>query len=488
MSKALRLLCFNLAGVYVLACSSGSTANSDPSQPPNMVILLADDLGYGDLGCYGGVARTPNLDMLARKGARFTDFYAAAPNCSPSRAGFLTGRSPSKVGIYNYLPSNHPMHLKDDEITLAEVVKQKGYRTAHFGKWHLSCLPQNPSLNQPQPSDQGFDYSFGTENNAFPSHLNPVNFIRNGKSVGKLKGYSCDIVVDEAIDWLRSGADDQSPYFIYVAFHEPHKKIASPPDLIAQYNDYPREDAEYFANIENLDRAIARLLDAISPDIEAEKTLILFASDNGSYRRGSNGALLGGKSFVYEGGIRVPGILCWEGNIKPEQNISEPVGLIDFMPTICHLLDIEHPNHEQLDGQNIWPLMSQNTFSRIKPLSWFFYRTSPEISLRWGNHTILGKDNDTTKFTHAFTEPDMSAIKTMTLEEFEIYDLETDLGQERIIAISDLDEGEELQKKVLQRLKEIQDEGPIWHNLPKDTGVKKLKSNWRKLRPEGFSN
>lgn len=145
--------------------------------------MIADDMGYGDLDCYGGISNTPNLNKLAKNGILFTDFYAAASNCSPSRVGLLTGRSPARVGMYNYRPPNHPMHLRDGEVTIAEVLKDQGYQTSHIGKWHLGCLPQDPTLNHPQPHEQGFDYSLGTENNAQPSHLNPVNFVRNGKKL-----------------------------------------------------------------------------------------------------------------------------------------------------------------------------------------------------------------------------------------------------------------------------------------------------------------
>ncbi|NND32932.1 MAG: sulfatase-like hydrolase/transferase [Saprospiraceae bacterium] len=468
-------------GSLILSCS-------DSSQPPNIVILLADDLGYGDLRCYGGIANTPNIDRLASNGIRFSDFYAAAPNCSPSRVGLLTGREPSEVGMYNYLAPNHPMHLRSEELTLAEMLKERKYHTGHFGKWHVSCLPQNPELNQPQPHDQGFDYSFGTENNAIPSHLDPVNFVRNGKPVGLLQGYSCDLVVEEAISWLKTISKDPKPYLLYVAFHEPHKVVASPPELIAKYAQHSTQDAEYFANIENMDRAVGRLLEAMSNDMESGNTLILFASDNGSYRNGSNGKLLGGKSFIYEGGIRVPGILYWKGKVLPKQVISEPVGLVDIMPTICHLSALQHPDEEKLDGVNIWPLIMHRDFKRKKPLSWFFYRTSPEMAMRIGRYSVLGKDLDTTKFTHAFTAPDMHAIKNMSLEDFVIYDLETDPGQEYGIEFSDLTEAESYMRMLEKRLREIQDEGPVWQDLPPATGIKKLKSEWRQLRPDGFSN
>ncbi|WP_170110600.1 sulfatase-like hydrolase/transferase [Flavilitoribacter nigricans] len=476
------------AGLMLLAACNSRSGESTNTDLPNIVILLADDLGYGDLSCYGGTARTPNLDQLAREGMRFTDFYAAAPNCSPSRVGLLTGRSPSMVGMYNYLAENHPMHLPAEEITIAEILQEKGYACGHFGKWHVSCLPQNPELNQPQPHDQGFDHSLGTGNNAQPSHLDPVNFVRNGQELGKVAGYSCDIVVEEAINWMDTLPADPSPFLMYVAFHEPHKKVASPPDLTAQYGEFPKADAEYFANIENMDRAIGRLLQTLQDKGLDENTLILFASDNGSYRNGSNGPLLGGKSFVYEGGIRVPGILRWKGRIEGGQTVSEPAGLIDIMPTICELSGQSHPRTNTLDGTSLVPLINGQTLERTRPLSWFFYRTSPEIAMRIGDYTILGRDLDTTRHTHPTTQPDMDYIKSMDLEDFELYNLTHDIGQQQNIDYTSLDMGKQYRQQLVDRLQDIQAKGPYWENLPPATGNQKLKSEWRKLHPEGFSN
>lgn len=479
------LFLFGLMSCFSCTAIDQSTQTKDL---PNIVILLADDLGYGDLGCYGGVAKTPNLDRLAKEGIRFTDFYAAASNCSPSRVGLLTGRSPSKVGMYSYMPERHPMHLKQEEITIAEIVKEKGYQTGHFGKWHVSWIPQDAELNQPQPHDQGFDYSLGTANNAMPSHLNPVNFVRNAQAVGELKGYSCDIVVQEAIDWLGKTQTTPSPFLLYLAFHEPHKEVSSPPALTAKYAAYPAQDAEYFASVENMDAAIGKFLQVLS-DLELDgNTLILFASDNGSYRNGSNGPLLGGKSFVYEGGIRVPGILHWKGQVEAGQLVQQTAGLIDIMPTICDLTGVRHPNEAQLDGISLLPLVQQQPLERIKPLSWFFYRTSPEIAMRIGDYTILGRDLDTSRYTHPFTQPDMEYIKNMTLEDFELYHLTADLGQENNIDYQTLDIGRQYKNLVVNRLKEIQAVGPYWSHLPPAKGPMKRKSEWRQLRPEGFSN
>ena len=392
------LLLLTLAWV-VLPCA----CRQDKNQQPNFIVILADDLGYGDLGCYGGLAHTPHLDQLARDGIRFTHFYSAAPNCSPARAGLLTGKDPAKTGVYNYMPGGHPMHLRDEEITLAEIVKQKGYATGQFGKWHLSNLKPDYDLGQPQPIDQGFDYSLGTTNNAHPTHFNPVNFVRNGVKADTIKGYSCQIVVHEAVRWIKQVQTTSQPFFLYLPFHEPHKKVESPPQLVAKYDTFPELHAQYLASVENIDNAVGQLLQALDSLGIDDHTMVLFASDNGSYRNGSNGSLLGGKSFVYEGGIRVPGIVRWKTKIKPGLVSDIPVNLIDIMPTLCSILRIEHPNKDVLDGTDISPVFDQKPLDRARPLSWFFYRTSPEIAMRINDLVILGKSGDTTFINKTFS-------------------------------------------------------------------------------------
>ena len=158
-------------------------------QPPNILIVLADDLGYGDLGCYGNqIVKTPNLDQFAREGMRFTDCYAAAANCSPSRTGLMTGRTPTRVGVHNWIPMLSPMHVPKDEITIATLLRNGGYDTAHTGKWHLNGWFNLPG--QPQPNDHGFNHWFSVQNNGLPNHKNPWNFVRNGTPLGTIKGLS----------------------------------------------------------------------------------------------------------------------------------------------------------------------------------------------------------------------------------------------------------------------------------------------------------
>lgn len=448
---------------------------------PNILILLADDMGYADLNCYGGLSETPNLDALAQEGVRFTNFYAAAPNCSPSRAGLLTGRSPSIVGMYNYRPPGHPMHLLGNEVTIAEVLKKQNYQTSIFGKWHLGCLSQDPDFNHPQPNDQGFDYYLSTENNAEPSHLNPVNFVRNGERIGEIKGYSCQILADDAISWMENHYNDDAPFFIYVPFHEPHARVASPPELVEKYKQFPPKDAEYLANIENLDLAAGRIIDYLKEKNLFDNTIILFASDNGSYRKASNGDLKAVKSFVYEGGIRVPGIFHYPAlQKKPGMVLEQPAGFVDVLPTICDILEIEPPNEKTLDGTSILNLIKGESFIRENPLYWFFYRTSPEIALRKGDYMIMGKDYDSIPRSHQFSARDMEYIKNMDLNEYELYNLKKDIGQEDNI-FQDVQDAEILKSMIDNQLQEIQKEGYYWEELPElENSRRIIKTNFNK--------
>ena len=196
-----------LLSLVLLAATSLSAAPR-----PNVVFLLADDLGYRDIGCYGGPVKTPVLDKLAAGGVRFTDFHSGAPGCSHSRASFLTGRHHYRAGVYSVITERlHKMHLLKSETTIAEVLKENGYATAHFGKWHLGMPVQN--RKNPTPADHGFDYWFGLVNGPGKSHKDPTNFIRNGERVGMMKGYSCQIVVDEALTWLDEKRDADPSQF-----------------------------------------------------------------------------------------------------------------------------------------------------------------------------------------------------------------------------------------------------------------------------------
>jgi arylsulfatase A len=366
---------------------NGKTFSTTKSnrKPPNVITLLVDDLGYRDIGCYGGPVNTPVLDTLAAEGVRFTDFHSGAPVCSPSRATFLTGRNHIRAGVYSVLSEQrHKMHLLRSETTLAEVLKGEGFGTAHFGKWHLG-MPVHGRSN-PTPSDHGFDYWFGLVNGAHPSHKDPTNFLRNGKPVGPMKGYSCQLVVDEAIDWIDKHGTD-APFFINIWFNEPHAVIAAPDEIVSEYGSLNDQAAIYNGTIDNTDRAIGRLINKLKELGELDNTIIHYSSDNGSYRQERSGELRGKKGSHYDGGHRVPGIFYWKRKIIGGRVEKEPAGAVDLLPTICGLLGVEKPKNVFLDGSDLTPLLTgTGNFERHQPLFWMNGST---MALRMGSHTLL---------------------------------------------------------------------------------------------------
>jgi len=361
---------------------------------PNVVVLLADDLGFKDIGCYGGPVKTPTLDNLAAKGVRFTDFYSGGAVCSPSRATLLTGRHHIRAGIYSWIHDyEQNAHLLEREVTLAELLKGHGYETVHLGKWHLGLPTHN--RQKPTPADHGFDYWFATGNNAQPSHKNPVNFIRNGKPVGKAEGYACQIVVDEAISWLDERRDPDKPFFLNVWFHEPHAPIAAPEKIVSQYGALNDPAAIYSGTIDHTDRAIARLFEKLEAIDAPENTLIVYSSDNGSYRADRVGTLRGTKGSNFDGGLRVPGIFYWPGTITKGHVEHEPAGLVDLLPTVCGLLGIDKPKGVHLDGSDLSPLLTggDNAFTRHQPLFWLLPAAVPTVAIRDGQYSLVASRN-----------------------------------------------------------------------------------------------
>ncbi len=391
---------------------------------PNVVVLLADDLGWKDLGCYSGPAKTPTLDRLAAGGVRFTDFCAGAAVCSPSRATLLTGRQHLRAGIYSWINDHEQnAHLLRRELTLAEVLKNHGYQTVQLGKWHLG-MPTRQKPNKPTPADHGFDYWFATGNNAQPSHRDPANFIRNGKPVGKMDGYACQLVVDEAIAWLDERHDSDKPFFLNVWFHEPHAPLAAPDEIVSDYGKLNDPAAIYSGTIDNTDRAIARLLKKLEQVDAPENTLIVYSADNGSYRTDRVGHLRGTKGSNYEGGIRVPGIFYWPERIHKGHVEHEPAGQVDLLPTVCSLLGIATPKGVHLDGSDLSPLLTDcaNPFVRHQPLFWLLPVSGPTAAIREGRYSLVAYRNyeipkDTERMTALRIQIEETLRKNGTLDQ-----------------------------------------------------------------------
>ena len=385
-----KILEYVAANVVPSAAADRSQKPKQRAKRPNVIVLLSDDLGSQDLGCYGGPVKTPTLDSLAARGVRFTDFHAGAAICSPSRATLLTGRQHLRTGIYGVLQDHlHKAHLLEREVTIAEVLQQSGYSTAHFGKWHIGMTWSK--RKKPSPTKHGFDYWFGLSNGAHPSHKDPVNFLRNGRPVGPLKGYSCQLLVDDAIRWLDGRGNPDQPFFLNVWFNEPHHPLAAPDKIVSQYGDLKDEAAIYSATIDNTDRAIGRLVAKLKKMGQLDNTLIVYSSDNGSYRADRNGGLRGNKGSNFEGGLRSPGIFFWPGGFAGRRVESTPSGSVDLLPTICGLAGIQKPPGVHLDGADLSPLLTkQGKFKRTQPLFWLTPTSGHLGTLREGRYTLTG--------------------------------------------------------------------------------------------------
>ncbi|MBF0196812.1 MAG: sulfatase-like hydrolase/transferase [Planctomycetes bacterium] len=430
-------------------------------------MLLSDDLGYKDIGCYGGPVKTAALDKLAEGGVRFTDFYSGCAVCSPSRATLLTGRHHIRTGVYSWIHnSTQKSHLMKREVTIAEVLKSQGYQTGHFGKWHLG-LPTD-QRKKPTPADHGFDYWFATDNNASPSHHNPRNFIRNGSPVGELEGYSCQLVVDEAMGWLDKNYDkSKGPFFLNVWFHEPHAPIAAPKEISDLYQG-DKKAKVYSGTIDNTDRAITRLVKKLSSVAPVEDTIIIYASDNGSYRSDRVGNLKGKKGVNWDGGIRVPGIFYWPGKIQKGRIVDAPAGLVDVLPTLCSILDIPNPVGKHIDGSNLKPILFGNDsdFKRHQPLFWHLQKSRPIVAMRDGQYSLVAQPDYELSRHNLFKEEWIPTIKKGGYKNFELFDLKKDPGQKNNIANANPEIVETLKKKLLSINKSIMSEGVDWH-LPK---------------------
>lgn len=455
---------------FVVGLAAFATEGQAASpERPNVVMLLADDLGWKDVGCYGGPVKAPAIDALAANGMRFTDFYSGCAVCSPSRAVMLTGRQHIRAGIYSWVhDASQNSHLLEREITLAEVLKAAGYATAHVGKWHLG-LPTEARPFKPTPDRHGFDYWFATWNNAEPSHHNPDNFIRNGEPVGLLEGYSCQLVADEAIDWLekkRGNRDDGSPFFLNVWFHEPHAPIAAPDDIVSEYGtDLKDKAAIYSGTIDNTDRAIARLVEKLAEIDAPENTLIIYASDNGSYRKDRVGDLRGQKGTNWDGGLRVPGVFTWPGTIPSGVVNEEPAGLVDLLPTICGLLGLDKPEGIHLDGSDLSPLLKGDSgaFSRHQPLFWHLQKSRPIVAMRDGDWSLVAEPDYELSTVNMFQEAWIPAIKTGGYTGFQLFNVKSDPGQTTDLADEQPDRLARMKARLLEINASVMVDGPDWH-------------------------
>jgi arylsulfatase A len=445
-----RLLSLSTALVLLCSFLPPGWAAAAPGAPPNIVIFLADDLGWGDLACYGHPEiLTPHLDAFAKQGVRLTQCYAASAVCSPSRSSILTGRTPYRNGVFTWIPEGREIHLRASEIALPKLLKDRGYATCHTGKWHLNSHFNQPT--QPQPDDHGYDWWLATQNNAAPSHEHPENFVRNGTPIGKVEDYSAPFIVKEAVSWLKDHRDKSKPFFLSVWAHEPHYPIKSAPEFRAQYPKLTDDvQIEHHANVTQLDHAFGQLMQALEAMSLVENTIVIFTSDNGpegdgvkTPGRGSSGGLRGRKRAVYEGGIRVPGIVRWPGVAQAGTTSAVPVIGSDLFVTALHAAGAPVPADRVIDGGDLRPALSGGPVHRSRPLYWRCpISTDPlKTAMRIGGWKILADE---------------------ALTQFELYHVEEDWQEQTELSAAQPQKLAEMQKALRELNAEIEAEGPGW--------------------------
>lgn len=356
---------------------------------PNIVFILADDLGAGDLSSFGATnLRTPRIDSIGRAGMRFTRCYANAPECSPTRTALLTGRYQQRVGglecaigVGNvgrydeavWLQKRGQLGLPAGEITMPKLLKQAGYDTAIFGKWHLGY--EKGFL----PPHHGFDESFGVlgGNANYFTHTEEDGarvLHRNGEIVER-KGYLTDLFGGEAVRWL-GGRSKQKPFFLYLPFTAPHTPIQGPDDAgkpLAEWNG--GDKATYAKMIERMDFQVGRVLDELDRRGFAENTIVLFTSDNGGVPRfANNRGLRGGKSFTWEGGLRVPGLLRWPGLVKPGSETGQVALTMDFTVSFLAAAGAAPPKGHQFDGADLREVFAGRRAPLPRTVFWRYKR------------------------------------------------------------------------------------------------------------------
>lgn len=450
-------------GALLIACTivPGAAAfAAEAARRPNIILILADDLGYGDLGCYGQQRiKTPNLDRLAAEGMRFTQFYAGSTVCAPSRCVLMTGRH---LG-HAYIRGNAKVDLRPADVTVAEVLKQAGYTTALVGKWGLGHEGSSGV-----PTRQGFDSFFGYLDQHHAHNYYPAFLMRDqsrvplanvvpgegpfGQGVATEKReYSHDLLTEEALAWL--DARDQQPFFLYLAYTIPHannearERGMEVPDLGTYLEtDWPEPQKAHAAMIGRLDRDVGRVLERLKQHGIDRDTLVLFSSDNGPHREGghdpefndSNGRLRGIKRDLYEGGIRVPLIARWPGRV-PSGAQSDHIGYFgDFLATAAELAGAQPP--AESDGISFAPeLLGQgDAQGRHEHLYWEFYEGRSAQAVRLGRYK--------------------GVRQPMHTGPIQLYDLETDWGEEHDIAAR--------QPDLVTRIESIMDQAhepsPLW--------------------------
>ena len=457
--------------ILILVSFLGCKVKSTQNEKPNIILLLVDDLGWKDVGYMGSkFYETPNIDNLASQSMTFTNAYSACAVCSPTRASIQTGRYPSRIGVTDWIrarfqvqdgdltppspfeengdkilrtPSN-PYWMEQDEITIAELLKKSGYFTCHIGKWHLGP-------DDYYPEKQGYDLNI-----AGCDMGQPVNYFDpyvNDKGVGfpNLKPrQEGEYLVDRLADELKNVIEQQKdkPFFINTCYYAVHTPIMAKPELIEKYKSKNvtdgQKDPVYAAMIESLDNAVGTLVATLKEKELLKNTIIVFMSDNGGLIGPTdNSPLRSGKGYPYEGGIRIPMFVYWNGKIQPGSISDLTVSTIDILPTICAVTNTPLPEKE-IDGRNISPVFTNSNID--------------QVSLFW--HFPHYRGNDVVPYS-IIRDGDWKLIKRYEGEEFELYNLKNDLSEEKDLTNENPEKVTELNNKLNEWLKLSNSKLPI---------------------------
>jgi arylsulfatase A-like enzyme len=382
--------------LLVVTDTGRSAAAETPATRPNIIFILMDDMGYGDLGCYGSRdIRTPNIDRLAREGLKFTDFYANAPVCTPTRCAFITGRWQQRVGLewpFGYLaqqerlidgrwvpePDIHALGLPTSEVTIATLLKQAGYATGAFGKWHLGYRPEF------NPTRRGFDEYFGTllghSDYYRYSYFDGTYELRDGEKPVKAEGYLTDLLSRRAVEFVRKHAAE--PFFLYLphqAVHAPYQPPDRPDPAVSKEHMNDGDRKSYAAMLERVDDGVGQLLAELEERGIADRTLVVLSSDNGGAHFSDNSPLFNGKASLWEGGIRVPCLMRWPGRLPAGKIVSQPAITMDLTATFAALAGAAPSAERPFDGIDLMPIL---TGQRPETSRTFFWRIVRDTRLQ----------------------------------------------------------------------------------------------------------
>lgn len=448
---------------------------------PNIILLMADDLGWGDVQCFNPESpiQTPQLNTMAAEGMQFNRFYSSSPVCSPTRGSVLTGRHPFRYGIY----FANKGHMKTEELTLAELLQRQGYATGHFGKWHLGTMtteirdanrgkPGNTKEYSP-PWEHGFDVCFSTESKVptWEPMLKPTNAAGRGWESIKdrssalpygthywnergeivtdnLEGDDSRVIMDRVLPFVQQAAEADQPFFAVVWFHTPHLPVVAGPKYAAMYSEYDTFEMNYYGSVTAMDEQVGRLRAALKEAGLAENTMLWFGSDNGpegsARNPGSAAHFKGRKRSLYEGGIRVSGILDWPARVKPGTVTEFPSVTSDYLPTITAALGIEMVETGSLDGISLLPVISGELTQREQPigfqsqeqLAWTAHQYklySQNAGATWELYDLLNDPSETTDLSASY--PELVQQMAQSLAQWRESCEQSDLGQDYVTKV-----------------------------------------------------